>query len=62
MLCVSVLFFLCLPNAGWAVNAGGAVSANTVWNMAGSPYLVTDNVTVNAGVTLMTDRSGQYRV
>ncbi|MGE0086306.1 MAG: hypothetical protein AB7S75_18005 [Desulfococcaceae bacterium] len=23
-----------------------------VWNAAGSPYIVTDNVTVNAGVTL----------
>ena len=52
--CVGVLcFVVCLPSAGWAdTNAGGAISANTVWNTAGSPYIVTENVTVNAGVTL----------
>ena len=56
MQCVGVLFFVCLPVMGWAdTNAGGAISANTVWNAAASPYIVTENVTVNAGVTLTND-------
>jgi len=56
--CAGVLFFVCLPVMGWAdTNAGGTISADTVWNVAGSPYIVTDNVTVNAGMTL-TDETG----
>ena len=50
--CVGVLFFVCLPVMGWAdTNAGGAISANTTWNAAASPYIVTGDVTVNAGDT-----------
>lgn len=33
-------------------NEGGIISANTTWTLSGSPYNVTGNVLVNAGVTL----------
>jgi hypothetical protein len=35
-----------------ATNVGGAINANTTWSLAGSPYVVTADVTVNSGVTL----------
>jgi parallel beta-helix repeat protein len=30
----------------------GAISTNTTWNSAGSPYIVTSSITVNSGITL----------
>ncbi len=35
-----------------ATNVSGVISANTIWNAAGSPYIVTSFITVNNGVTL----------
>jgi len=30
---------------------GGSITSDTVWNLAGSPYIVTSDVTVEASVT-----------
>src|SRR5436190_334148 len=35
-----------------ATDVGGAISTNSTWTTAASPYIVTATVTVNAGVTL----------
>lgn len=36
-------------------NVSGAITSNTTWNLAGSPYYVTGNITVDSGVTLTID-------
>jgi len=33
-------------------DVGGTIAADTTWNLAGSPYIVTSNLTVAAGATL----------
>ena len=38
-----------------ATNVSGAIASDTTWTLAGHPYVVTGNVTVNAGVTLTVD-------
>ena len=43
--------YTAIPTAT-ATDVCGAIGANTTWNLAGSPYRVTCDVTVNAGVTL----------
>lgn len=48
---LSILLLLFLRTM--ATNVGGAISTNTTWNLAGSPYIVTgNNIIVDAGVTL----------
>lgn len=50
------------------IDAGGSISTDTTWTLANSPYIITDTVTVEAGVTLtieagvtvMTMDMGQY--
>ncbi|MDL1948228.1 hypothetical protein FBQ97_00210, partial [Acidobacteria bacterium ACD] len=44
--------FLCAAGEVSATDVGGPITTNTTWTLAGSPYIVTSNVTVNAGVTL----------
>jgi uncharacterized repeat protein (TIGR01451 family) len=41
------------PNADTSV--GGTISVDTHWTTAGSPYIVTSDLTINAGVTLTID-------
>ncbi|MDD2890754.1 MAG: right-handed parallel beta-helix repeat-containing protein [bacterium] len=41
-----------VPSIVNATNVSGVISTNTVWNTAGSPYIVTGNILVNTGVTL----------
>lgn len=36
-------------------NVGGIISTNTTWNLAGSPYVVTQNTLVDLGVSLTVD-------
>ncbi|MCP4106355.1 MAG: hypothetical protein GY749_12570, partial [Desulfobacteraceae bacterium] len=48
-----VLFLLCISViAGADTEFGGSIAGDTIWNLAGSPYIVTSDVTVEAGVTL----------
>ncbi|MGH2921405.1 MAG: DUF6531 domain-containing protein, partial [Gaiellaceae bacterium] len=46
------LFALATPPVAGATNVSGTISTNTTWTAANSPYVMTGNVTVNAGVTL----------
>jgi RHS repeat-associated protein len=47
-----ILFALWPVPTASATNVSGTISSNTTWTLANSPYVMTGNVTVNAGVTL----------
>ncbi|MEZ4833992.1 MAG: hypothetical protein R2873_18755 [Caldilineaceae bacterium] len=48
-----LLFALSASPPLWAAtNVSGPITTNTTWTLANSPYIVTDDVTVEAGVTL----------
>ncbi|MBE9492067.1 MAG: right-handed parallel beta-helix repeat-containing protein, partial [Bacteroidetes bacterium] len=44
-----------------ATDVSGTISVNTTWDIAGSPYIVTSTVTVNAGITLTIDPTVEVR-
>ncbi len=44
------LIFVCAPVQ--AADVGGVISQDTTWTMSGSPYTVTKNTLISAGVTL----------
>ena len=50
LLLLSIVYFQCMANADTEV--GREITTNTTWTLAGSPYIVTQNIIVNAGVTL----------
>ncbi|HBG86077.1 MAG TPA: hypothetical protein DDW62_00845 [Marinilabiliaceae bacterium] len=59
------LFLLILVLIGFisinAAEVSGTISANTTWTLANSPYIVTNNITVNAGVTLTIENGVEVR-
>ena len=48
----ALLFALWPVQTAAATNVSGTISANTTWTLAGSPYVLTGNVSVATGVTL----------
>src|SRR5580765_2138298 len=50
--CFLLLTALLFSFRASATNVGGAISSDTTWNLAGSPYLVTSAVTINSNITL----------
>jgi len=50
---IAFLFLLCTP-VSWATDVSGVISVDK-WTLAGSPYIVTGDVTVDAGKTLTID-------
>lgn len=50
---VFLLFnFMVWQNINAQTYVSGTIAENTTWTLAGSPYIVTGNITVNNGVTL----------
>lgn len=49
---VFTFLFCCKSIVGFTTDVSGVISSNTVWSLENSPYIVTDNVLVNSGVTL----------
>ncbi|MDP1622772.1 MAG: right-handed parallel beta-helix repeat-containing protein [Bacteroidales bacterium] len=47
-----ILLTICTLTDVKATNVSGVISSNTIWDPAGSPYIVTSTITVNNGVTL----------
>ncbi len=43
--------FIC-PAAIASTNVGGSITSNTTWNLAGSPYILTDRITIRSSATL----------
>ena len=59
-----LLFLFCILAYTYAsadTNVSGAITSNTTWTAAGSPYIVTASVTVNQGVTLTIQSGVQVR-
>ena len=52
LMSVAALALLGAQMAGATTNMSGTIATDTTWSWAYSPYVVTDNVTVNSGVTL----------
>ena len=55
----TILLMSCLlivMTGAMAGNVIGAITTNTSWTLANSPYIVTGNITVNAGITLTIEK------
>lgn len=49
---VAAVFLVAAQPSSAATNVSGPITTDTTWTLANSPYVVTNNVTINAGVTL----------
>lgn len=49
---LSFLLILSITNGNAQTNVSGVISTNTTWTKAGSPYIITNNLLVNSGITL----------
>jgi len=52
---LAFLLVLAASNSHAQTNVSGVISTNTTWTKAGSPYIITNNLLVNSGVTLTID-------
>ena len=52
---LAFLLVLAASNIHAQTNVSGVISTNTTWTKAGSPYIITNNLLVNSGVTLTVD-------
>lgn len=50
-----LLLSLCFATPSHATNVGGTISVDTTWTFAGSPYVLTNSLTVASNVTLTID-------
>ncbi len=57
----SLLAFLAMYGIAMCTDVSGTIAANTTWNLAGSPYIVIGDITVNNGVTLTVDPNVQVK-
>ena len=49
---ILALLTICTLQTFSSTNVSGVISSNTIWDLTGSPYIVTSFITVNHGVTL----------
>ncbi len=57
----TIIFVMAVYGIASATDVTGTIAANTTWNLAGSPYIVTGDITVNNGVTLTVDPNVQVK-
>jgi len=50
-----LIAFMAMATIAYCTDVSGTINANTTWDLAGSPYVVTGNVTVAATYTLTID-------
>jgi len=44
--------YVCSIQSIFATDVSGTISTDSVWNIGGSPYVITSSLTINHGVTL----------
>jgi len=52
---VTMILCMVIYGISYGTDVSGTISVNTTWNIAGSPYIVIGDVSVNSGVTLTVD-------